>query len=71
MICLYHLTEWTPDTFLRPEALESVFYMYRISGDPLWQDQGWQMFESIVSLLKYMMNQELQLLDIVRVRCDK
>lgn len=34
---------------LRPEALESVFYMYRITGEKIWQDQGWQMFESIVN----------------------
>jgi hypothetical protein len=32
---------------LRPEAIESVFYMYRITGDPVWQDKGWQMWESI------------------------
>lgn len=35
---------------MRPEALESVFYMYRISGQSLWQSQGWEMFESIVKL---------------------
>jgi mannosyl-oligosaccharide alpha-1,2-mannosidase len=32
---------------LRPEAIESVFYMWRITGDPVWQDKGWQMWESI------------------------
>ena len=32
---------------LRPEALESVFYMYRITGDSYWRDKGWHMFESI------------------------
>ena len=32
---------------LRPEAIESVFYMYRITGDPVWRDKGWHMFESI------------------------
>lgn len=37
---------------LRPEALESVFYMYRVSGDKLWQNQGWDMFKSIISLTK-------------------
>lgn len=30
----------------RPEALESVFYMYRITGDTKWQDIGWRMFQS-------------------------
>jgi hypothetical protein len=34
---------------LRPEAIESVFYMWRITGDPVWQDKGWKMWESIES----------------------
>ncbi|KAI1175264.1 glycoside hydrolase family 47 protein [Nemania sp. FL0916] len=33
---------------LRPEAIESVWYMYRITGDKKWQDKGWKMFEAIV-----------------------
>lgn len=33
---------------LRPEAIESVFYMYRITGSPIWLDKGWKMFESII-----------------------
>ncbi|KAK9899350.1 glycoside hydrolase family 47 protein [Cystobasidium minutum MCA 4210] len=32
----------------RPETIESVFYMYRITGDPKWQDYGWRMFTSWV-----------------------
>lgn len=34
---------------LRPEAIESVWYMYRITGDTTWQDKGWKMFNAIVS----------------------
>ncbi|KAN0101938.1 glycoside hydrolase family 47 protein [Hyaloscypha variabilis] len=34
---------------LRPEAIESVWYMYRITGDETWQDKGWRMFESIIN----------------------
>ncbi|KAI2634649.1 glycoside hydrolase family 47 protein [Xylaria nigripes] len=33
---------------LRPEAIESVWYMYRITGDKHWQEKGWKMFEAIV-----------------------
>jgi len=33
---------------LRPEAIESVFIMYRITGDTAWQDKGWTMFEAIM-----------------------
>ncbi|KAI0517804.1 glycoside hydrolase family 47 protein [Xylaria bambusicola] len=36
------------DYILRPEAIESVWYMYRITGDKKWQDKGWKMFKSIV-----------------------
>jgi mannosyl-oligosaccharide alpha-1,2-mannosidase len=32
---------------LRPEAIESVFMMYRITGDVEWQDKAWTMFERI------------------------
>ncbi|KAI0379370.1 glycoside hydrolase family 47 protein [Hypomontagnella monticulosa] len=34
---------------LRPEAIESVWYMYRITGDTSWQDKGWKMWNAIVS----------------------
>ncbi|KAF2851215.1 glycoside hydrolase family 47 protein [Plenodomus tracheiphilus IPT5] len=32
---------------LRPEAIESVWYMYRITGSPHWREAGWRMFEAI------------------------
>ncbi|SPO04289.1 related to class I alpha-mannosidase 1A [Cephalotrichum gorgonifer] len=32
---------------LRPEAIESVWYMYRITGDPIWQEKGWKMWQSV------------------------
>jgi len=32
---------------LRPEAIESVFYMYRITGDQKYQDAAWEMFRDI------------------------
>jgi mannosyl-oligosaccharide alpha-1,2-mannosidase len=32
---------------LRPEAIESVFIMYRVTGDKYWQEQGWKMFTAI------------------------
>ncbi|KAJ9473897.1 putative Endoplasmic reticulum mannosyl-oligosaccharide 1,2-alpha-mannosidase (putative) [Pseudozyma hubeiensis] len=33
----------------RPETIESVMYMWRITGDPEWQERGWQMFASWVT----------------------
>ncbi|KAK5987293.1 Mannosyl-oligosaccharide alpha-1,2-mannosidase [Cladobotryum mycophilum] len=32
----------------RPEAIESVFYMWRITGDQAWRDAAWRMWEGIV-----------------------
>ncbi|KAI1812221.1 glycoside hydrolase family 47 protein [Poronia punctata] len=32
---------------LRPEAIESVFYMYRLTGDAKWMDKAWDMFTAI------------------------
>ncbi|CZT43173.1 related to class I alpha-mannosidase [Rhynchosporium secalis] len=32
---------------LRPEAIESVFIMHRITNDPYWRESGWNMFKAI------------------------
>ncbi|KAK2809678.1 hypothetical protein FQN49_008595 [Arthroderma sp. PD_2] len=32
---------------LRPEAIESVFIMYRITGNETWREKGWEMFNAI------------------------
>lgn len=34
------------DAFDSPEAIESVWYMYRITGDASWMEKGWAMFEA-------------------------
>lgn len=36
-----------PKYLLRPEAIESVFYMYRLTGDAKYQDIAWNMYKSI------------------------
>lgn len=36
-----------PRYLLRPEAIESVFILYRITGDPALQEAAWRMFEAI------------------------
>lgn len=33
---------------LRPEAIESVFYMWRITGDDVWRVAAWRMWDGIV-----------------------
>lgn len=37
---------------LRPEAVESLFIMYRITGDTKWQDMAWEMFQSVMKATK-------------------
>ncbi|KAI8144823.1 glycoside hydrolase [Fennellomyces sp. T-0311] len=37
---------------LRPETLESLFYFYRLTGDPQYQDMAWKIFESIEKYCK-------------------
>ncbi|KAK7221491.1 hypothetical protein V2G26_009494 [Clonostachys chloroleuca] len=39
-----------PRYLLRPEAIESIFIMYRITGDSEWQDLAWKMFQSIMKV---------------------
>ncbi|RYP27966.1 hypothetical protein DL767_007431 [Monosporascus sp. MG133] len=37
---------------LRPEAIESVFMMYRLTGDPEWMHKAWDMFTAIEKLTR-------------------
>ncbi|KAH8435007.1 class I alpha-mannosidase 1A [Aspergillus melleus] len=32
---------------LRPEAIESVFVMYRLTGNNYWREKGWKMFQAV------------------------
>ena len=36
----------------RPETVESLFYMYRITGDPIYRDWGWEIFTSFIKHTK-------------------
>lgn len=36
----------------RPETVESLFYMYRITGDAMYREWGWEMFQSFVKHTK-------------------
>ncbi|KAK5942974.1 hypothetical protein PMZ80_003979 [Knufia obscura] len=43
-----YVTSKDPHYGLRPEAIESVLVLYRITGDPKWRDIGWTMFAKII-----------------------
>ncbi|KAI1396771.1 endoplasmic reticulum mannosyl-oligosaccharide 1,2-alpha-mannosidase [Hypoxylon fuscum] len=55
-----------PRYILRPEAIESVFIMYRITGKPIWQDLGWEMFMAIVNGTKTEMGTHAAVKDVTR-----
>ncbi|CCM00756.1 uncharacterized protein FIBRA_02796 [Fibroporia radiculosa] len=35
------------DYLLRPETLESIYIMWRTTGDPIWRERGWAIFEAL------------------------
>ncbi|KAK7419991.1 clathrin associated protein complex large subunit [Neonectria punicea] len=41
-----------PRYILRPEAIESIFIIYRLTGDATWMDKAWDMFERIEKLTR-------------------
>ncbi|KAG6829765.1 hypothetical protein H0H92_003555 [Tricholoma furcatifolium] len=51
----YYLPSFVKDTrltigyvmFISPETVESIFLAYRLTGDQLYRDQGWKIFEAI------------------------
>lgn len=38
-----------PRYILRPEAIESIFYLWRITGQKEWQDYAWAMWEAVAN----------------------
>ncbi|KAH7141182.1 glycosyl hydrolase family 47-domain-containing protein [Dactylonectria estremocensis] len=41
-----------PKYILRPEAIESIFILYRLTGDATWMDKAWDMFQRIEKLTR-------------------
>lgn len=52
---------------LRPEAIESVFYMYRITGDSKWRELGWMMWENIENFCQSPSGEFASMLDVTKV----
>ncbi|KAI0782674.1 glycoside hydrolase [Abortiporus biennis] len=36
-----------PEYILRPEVVESVYFMWRVTNEERWRDRGWAMFEAM------------------------
>ena len=36
-----------PGYLLRPETVESFYVLWRTTGDEVWRERGWQVFESV------------------------
>lgn len=45
---------WTrsPDYYLRPEMLESLYFAYRVTGDKKYQDMAWDAFTAITTVCR-------------------
>lgn len=39
-------------SLLRPEAIEAWFYLYRATGDKIYQQWGWEAFRAIENYAK-------------------
>ncbi|KAI0730937.1 seven-hairpin glycosidase [Earliella scabrosa] len=35
------------DYFLRPETIESIYLMWKTTGNPVWRERGWDIFEAL------------------------
>jgi len=36
-----------PEYLLRPETIESMFYLWKVTGDMRWRERGWAIFEAL------------------------
>ncbi|KAI1828169.1 glycoside hydrolase family 47 protein [Xylaria intraflava] len=61
-----YTTAKDPRYLLRPEAIESVFIMYRVTGNPIWQDLGWDMFTAIVNGTRTALGTHASVRDVTR-----
>lgn len=55
---IYYKGSWPPvypvhpSYILRPETLESLYYFYVYTQDPIYQDMAWDIFNSIYTFCK-------------------
>ncbi|KAG2434808.1 hypothetical protein HXX76_007693 [Chlamydomonas incerta] len=42
----YEIVPRSRENFLRPEVAESLFYLWRATGDPIYREWGWNMFRA-------------------------
>lgn len=55
---------------LRPETIESIFILYRVTGDPMYREWGWEMFEAIEKHCKVPGGGYSGLRDVTRANSD-
>ncbi|KAJ5157508.1 Mannosyl-oligosaccharide 1-2-alpha-mannosidase [Penicillium canariense] len=47
----------------RPETIESLFYMYRVTGDEIYREWGWEMFKAFIKHTAVVEKEESELAD--------
>ncbi|PNS17770.1 hypothetical protein CAC42_3165 [Sphaceloma murrayae] len=48
----YHIKNADLHNLQRPETVETLFYMWRVTGEEVYREWGWEMFESFVKHTK-------------------
>lgn len=43
----FQIGRGAPHYLLRPEAVESLFILHQLTGDPIYREWGWEMFQAI------------------------
>jgi hypothetical protein len=43
----FEIGRGAPHYLLRPETVESFFVLYHLTGDPVYREWGWEMFQAI------------------------
>ena len=43
----FHIGSGAPHYLLRPETVESFFILNQLTGDPVYREWGWEVFQSI------------------------
>ncbi|KAL7522486.1 hypothetical protein ACHAWX_007192 [Stephanocyclus meneghinianus] len=48
----FEISKTEPSYMLRPEAVETFFYLNKLTGDPIYREWGWEVFQSIEKYCK-------------------
>lgn len=53
----FHIKPLDKHNLQRPETVESLFYLYRLTGDEKWRQYGYEIFKNFIKYSKYVNSQ--------------